>query len=162
MNLNVASTIVLVSLGLIATNAHAEIITYNFGGTLNEPNSPNPNMMAFGNLPLGTAFTGSFSYDNSQPLNASNQVPYLGTYNYTNFSVTIGGATVTTSNEGISVYDHNIANTYPTTSPWDQGTGYPTDLLLVYTPNRAYRVVTHTSILMVSQPSSVVKPPSLA
>ena len=44
---------------LIGT-ANAVPVTYYFSGALNDP---------FGNLVVGTLFNGSFSYDDSQPLN---------------------------------------------------------------------------------------------
>ena len=92
-------------IGLFGT-ADASLITYNFSGTLNDP---------FGSLSAGTLFSGSFSYEGSQPANFN--------YGYTNLSVTFGSNTVTDADTGvINVYDHR-----------PDGSGYPTDLFHLYT-----------------------------
>ena len=88
--------------------AKAGIITYDFAGTLQS---------SFGTLNAGTAFTGSFSYEGSQPLN-NPVISFRGDYLYTSLSLTIGGTTVSDNGTGvINVYDHP---------------GYPTDLFHVY------------------------------
>jgi hypothetical protein len=93
---------------LIGT-ANAVPVTYYFSGALNDP---------FGNLVVGTLFNGSFSYDDSQPLNTP-FVSYRGDYEYTNLSVTFGSTTVSDNGTGvINVYNNP---------------GYPTDLFHLYT-----------------------------
>jgi len=103
--------------------AHAALVTYDFSGTLNDP---------FGSLAVGTPFSGSFSYEDSQPLHTPG-MPYRGDYGYTSVSVTIDGVTVTDNGTGvINIYDHGVPGSYP---PGGAGetTGYPTDLFHLYT-----------------------------
>lgn len=103
--------------------AHAVPITYYFSGTLNDP---------FGSLIVGTPFSGSFSYDDSQPLNTP-LTPYRGDYGYASVSVTINGVTVTDDGTGvINVYDHGPDGSYPPAGAGET-TGYPTDLFSLYT-----------------------------
>lgn len=112
----------LLSLALLGT-AHAALVTYNFSGTLNDP---------FGSLAVGTPFSGSFSYEVSQPLNTPGAL-YRGDYGYTSVSVTIDGVTVTDNGTGvINVYDHGVPGSYPP-GPVGETTGYPTDLFHLYT-----------------------------
>jgi len=115
----IASVLCIVLVG----TAHAAPVTYIFSGTLNDP---------FGSLSVGTPFIGSFSYDDSQPLNTPSS-PWRGDYGYTSLSVTFGSTTVVDSGTGvINVYDHGPDGTYP---PMGMGetTGYPTDLFHLYT-----------------------------
>ena len=112
--ISVTSVLFLAFLG----TAHTVPVIYNFSGTLNDP---------FGSLYVGTPFSGSFSYEDSQPLNMPH-IPYRGDYGYTSLLVTINGVTVTDNGTGvINVYDHGAPGTYP---PGGAGetTGYPTDL----------------------------------
>jgi hypothetical protein len=103
--------------------AHAAPVTYDFSGNLNDP---------FGTLSVGTPFSGSFSYDDSQALNTTN-VPFSGAYGYTSVSVTINGETVTDNGTGvINVYDHGPDGSYPSGGAGET-TGYPTDLFHLYT-----------------------------
>lgn len=81
--------------------------TYVFSGTLNDP---------FGNLPAGTPFSGSFTYDSAQPLNVV--FTGRGNYVYEKFAVTILGKTIADNGTGvINMYDNS---------------GYPTDLFHLY------------------------------
>jgi len=110
---------------VLVGTAHAALVTYNFAGTLNDP---------FGSLSVGTSFSGSFSYDDSQPLNTPT-IPYRGHYGYTSLSVTFGSTTVIDSGTGvINVYDHGPDGSYPPVFGGEGGTtGYPTDLFHLYT-----------------------------
>ncbi|MCX6901924.1 MAG: hypothetical protein NTW03_00280, partial [Verrucomicrobia bacterium] len=103
-----ASVFTGVALAIQAPTTSAAILTYEFAGALNDP---------FGTLPAGTPFTGSFSYDDSQPLNTP-LTPYRGDYHYTSLSVTMGGVTVT---------DNGTGPMYVFDAP------YPTDLWYLYT-----------------------------
>ncbi len=91
-----------------ALTTGASLTTYAFSGTLDDP---------FGNLPAGTTFSGSFTYDSSQPM----KVVFTGRgdYVYENFAVTILGKTVADSGTGVI----NLYN----------NPGYPTDLFHLYT-----------------------------
>lgn len=101
----------------------ATSVTYFFSGTLNDP---------FGSLSAGTPFSGSFSYDSAQNLNTPLD-PFRGDYLYTSLTVTIGESTVTDAGTGVmNVYDHGPAGSYPP-DPIGETTGYPTDLLAIYT-----------------------------
>lgn len=114
----VASVLCIVLVGI----AHAVPVTYNFSGTLNDP---------FGSLSVGTPFSGSFSYDDSQVLNTP-LMPYRGDYTASDMSFTISGATITSFGvKTINIYDHGIAGSYP---PGGAGetTGYPSDMFHLY------------------------------
>jgi hypothetical protein len=89
------------------TNAALTISTYNFSGILSDP---------FGNLPAGTSFQGSFTYDSGQPLNITD--PNRGDYVYQNFAVTILGQVANSGTGVINMYNNP---------------GYPTDMFLLYT-----------------------------
>jgi hypothetical protein len=107
--------------------AHTETIIYYFSGELDEP---------FGSLTEGTLFSGSFSYEDSQPLNTPNK-PYRGDYSFTSVSLTINGLTLTNNGTGYReffVFDHGVPGSYPPRY-WDGGgtTGYPTDSFHLYT-----------------------------
>lgn len=105
-------TPVAISCGL-SGQTNGTTITYSFGGTLSS---------AFGTLPAGTPFTGTFSYAAAQADLMPQTFPDRGDYKYQSISLTIGGTTVTDNGTGvINVYDG------PTT--------YPTDLFHLYTFN---------------------------
>ena len=72
---------------LIGT-AHAEPITYYFGGKLND---------SFGTVESGTIFTGSFSYDKPLLLSKSNP---LKTYGIDKISLTFGTTTISEGYRG--------------------------------------------------------------
>ena len=112
----------LVQLSFVQTTV-ASSVTYYFEGRLNDP---------FGTLGVGTAFSGSFSYDESQPTNASESSPYRASYSYQSLTVTFGAETVTDYGSGqLLVLDHGLEGSYP---PDQTGrtTGYPTDFIYVY------------------------------
>ncbi len=70
--------------------AHAAIITYNFGGVLVED---------FGTASSGTAFSGSFSYDDTQA-DQANLLPTLGLYDFLSFDVTVGADMISLTDSG--------------------------------------------------------------
>lgn len=90
-----------------------EIIEYGFAGTLDE---------AFGTIPKGTPFSGTFSYIYSQKnLSAASPISNRGDFKYSKITLTIGDKTITDLGTG-------VINLY------DSGT-YPTDLFALYTYN---------------------------
>ena len=85
MKYRVLATILFFTL-LIGT-AHADPLTYYFGGTLND---------SFGTIESGSIFTGSFSYDGSWLL--SGQDNPINTYVIDNISLTFGTTTISEGN----------------------------------------------------------------
>jgi hypothetical protein len=111
---------VLVLCGMfLASAVYAAPITYYFAGTMNEPvsrqgGSGQGGSSSFGTLPLNAPFTGSFTYDGSQPVFTPNQ-SYVGYYHYTTATLTIDGVTITdtgsnSGNRTLNIYN----NPYPT------------------------------------------------
>lgn len=90
-------------LGILAWGpmAHAGGGTYDFSGTIDLSIIGDP----FGTLSTGEPFHGSFTYDDSTP-QAPPFVPFGTAYNaLTNFSMTIGGETITSSAGAMVVHN---------------------------------------------------------
>lgn len=102
MKINIIKVVLVgMFLAMTATVVRSAPVTYYFSGALQD---------AFGTLPVGTAFCGSFTYDDAQPLNTPSTA-YRGDYTYTNFTVTFGTTTITDNGTGvINLYN----NPYPT------------------------------------------------
>lgn len=92
----------------------AAVVTYSFSGALDD---------SFGTLAAGTTYSGSFSYDDSQPLSISSANPLRADYSYDQFSISISGQLFTSSSGTIHLYDYDL-----TTS-----TGYTKDLIEIST-----------------------------
>jgi hypothetical protein len=90
-------------------------VTYNFSGTTQSAMTVN-NGTNIGTVPAGTPFSGSFTFDNAQPVNA---VAFSGgshgTYSFSSMSLTVNGGTVSWGPGAINVYYHLTSNTsgYP-------------------------------------------------
>lgn len=69
----------------------AAIVTYTFGGILVEN---------YGTASSGTAFSGSFSYDDTQPDQAG-LLPTIGLYDFLSFDVTVGTEVISMTDGGL-------------------------------------------------------------
>lgn len=88
------------------------VVNYTFSGAMVNP---------FGTHPIGTPFSGSITYDETQTDLSPGGPPDVGNYVYQNFSLTVGAETVNDNGPGqIYVYDNLV-------------TPYPTDLMIVNT-----------------------------
>lgn len=111
---------------VLVGTAYAVPITYYFGGTLDN---------SIGTLPTGTQFDGSFSYDDPPSLGSTFMAEHDNSYNYTLFSITINGNTI--SDDGSdpltgSASRFRIMNNYQC-APL---VGYDLFSCISYTPNQ--------------------------
>jgi hypothetical protein len=108
---------------LFRVQSSAELVTYNFSGSLTDP---------YGSLPVGTPFTGSFSYEGSQPLSTP-ALAYRGDYDLTTITVTLGSTTIVRNGPNIiNVYNHDSLAQDP---------GYATDLFHLYNTGSEIQIV---------------------
>jgi hypothetical protein len=106
------------ALALLVSNTSADAITYNFSGAFDAPINA---------LPIGTPFTGTFSYDFPQ---TGTVFPYrsgtVSLYTYTSLSLTVGGQTVTEPSDVLSlVNDTSFGDQLITGNWYPFGTGVP-------------------------------------
>jgi len=99
-----------------ATLTQAANVTYQFTGATQNLMTVN-NGTVSGSIPVGTPFSGSFTFDNAQ---TGTQVAYHGgthaTYTFTNMSLTMAGSTVSLGPGTIDLFYHltlNPAVSYP-------------------------------------------------